>query len=57
MLLIHIPAQLPILYASDTNGYQANTSWSLWAILTYPEPTSGAYLRGGTSAGFTVLLE
>lgn len=56
-LLIHAFAQLPILYASDTNGYQENTTWLLWAILTYPESTSGALERGGTSAPLQILLQ
>ncbi|KAF7794394.1 hypothetical protein EIP86_005528 [Pleurotus ostreatoroseus] len=48
---------LPVLYASPTNGYQANTSFLVWAILTYPESTSGALQRGGTSAGLAVTLD
>ncbi|KAF7794395.1 hypothetical protein EIP86_005529 [Pleurotus ostreatoroseus] len=48
---------LPVLDSTSTNGYEANTTFLVVAMLTYPESASGALARGGTSAPISVLLQ
>ncbi|KAF7791092.1 hypothetical protein EIP86_002053 [Pleurotus ostreatoroseus] len=48
---------LPVIFESPTNGYQQNDTFAVWAFITFPEPSGGAFERGGTSAGLQVLLE
>lgn len=59
-LLLYIvlhSTQLPVLYTSPTNGYEADANYLIWAFITYPNnDPARALVVGGTSTSVHVDL-